>query len=182
MDKKITLSEEQLRSLIQNTITETVNEVNWFQRAGQKVRNAWDNTKNQIGGAAAGIKSGVKYGGTTAAAAGRNDYLAKKNSELAQSRQEECDNAIAEFRKEYSARVGELNKWKANEIRQIKQMYGADAFANKARAASNAAQAARQDRAQFNQYDLNNQGEGQIRSVAESIEKIVSETMKKYLD
>ena len=180
MDKKITLTEEQLRNLIQKTITESLDEVNWFQRAGQKIRNGFDNVKNQVGGAAAGLKAGIKHGGTNAAAAGRNDYLAKKNSELAQSRQEECDAAVAKFRKEYGARVGELNRWKANEIKQIKQMYGADAFAKKAKSAADAADAARGDEANFWQYDKNS-AENQQKMVAESIDKIVESVLKEYI-
>ena len=62
-------------------------------------------------------------------------------------------------------------------------MYGADAFAKKADNAQGAAASARQDRAQFNQHDLNNAGAGQgsYRNVAESIDKIVGETIKKYI-
>ena len=181
MNKKISLTEEQLRSLIEESIKESIDEVNWFKRAGQGIRNAYDSAKTAVGGAAAGLKAGAKYGGTTAASAGKNDYLAKKNSELAQNRKEECDAAIAEFRKEYGKKVGELNKWKANEIRQIKQMYGADAFAKKADNATNAAASARQDRANFNQYDLNNAQDAQTRNVAESIDRIVSEALKKHI-
>jgi len=184
MDKKITLTEGQLRNLIQQSIKESLDEVNWFQRTGQKIRNGFDNVKNQVGGAAAGLKAGVKYGGTNAASAGRNDYLAKKNNELAQSRQAECDAAVAEFRKEYGARVGELNRWKANEIRQIKQMYGADAFAKKAQNAASSADAARNDQANFWQYDRNAASaaqNNQQRMVAEAIEGIVDKVLNEYI-
>ena len=187
MEKKnISLNEEQLRNVISKTIesallAEGIDEVNWFKRAGNAVRNAYDSAKTAVGGAVAGAKAGMKYGGTTAAAAGAGDYKAKRNAELADSRKQEADAAIAEFKKEYSKKVGELNSWKAKEVRQIKQMYGADAFAKKATNAQNSAAAARQDRAQFNQYSLNNAGEQGVRNVAESVERIVNETIKKYL-
>lgn len=188
MEKRVPLTEEQLRNVINKTIksallAEGIDEVSWFKRAGNAVRNAFDNAKTAVGGAAAGLKAGVKYGGTTAAAAGANDYKAKRNAELANSRKQEADAAIEEFRNEYKQKVGELNKWKASEIRQIKQMYGADAFAKKADNAQGAAASARKDMAQFNQYDLNNAGVGQgsYRNVAESIDKIVGETIKKYI-
>ena len=186
MAQNIQLNEEQLRNVISKTIesaliAEGIDEVNWFKRAGNAVRNAYDNAKTAVGGAAAGLKAGLKYGGTTAAAAGANDYKAKRNAELADSRKQEADAAIEEFRNEYKQKVGELNRWKASEIKQIKQMYGADAFKKKADTATADAANARADRAQFNQYDLNNAGEAQRRQVAESIERIVSETLKKYI-
>lgn len=184
----ISLNEEQLRNVISKTIesallAEGVDEVNWFKRAGNAVRNAYDSAKTAVGGAVAGAKAGLKYGGTTAAAAGANDYKAQRNADLAASRQSEADAAIAEFKKEYGQKVGELNRWKAQEIRQIKQMFGADAFAKKAGNAQSAAASARADRAQFNQNDLNNAGEGQnaYRNVSESINRIVNEELKKFI-
>ena len=186
MEKRVPLTEEQLRNVISKTIesallAEGIDEVNWFRRAGNAVRNAYDSAKTAVGGAAAGLKAGLKYGGTTAAAAGAGDYKAKRNAELADSRKQEADAAVEEFRNEYRQKVGELNSWKAKEIRQIKQMYGADAFKKKADTATADASNARADRAQFNQYDLNNAGEAQRKQVAESIERIVSETLKKYI-
>ena len=188
MEKTIQLNEEQLRNVISKTIesallAEGIDEVSWFKRAGNAVRNAYDSAKTAVGGAAAGLKAGLKYGGTTAASAGAGDYKAKRNAELADSRKSEAEAAIAEFKKEYSAKVGELNRWKANEIRQIKQMYGADAFAKKASDAQASAASARADRAAFNQYDLNNAGAGaqNYKQVAESIDRIVSEALKKYI-
>lgn len=186
MEKTIQLNEEQLRNAVSKTIesvllSEGIDEVNWFRRAGNAVRNAYDNAKTAVGGALAGAKAGLKYGGTTAAAAGANDYKAQRNANLAASRQQEADAAIAEFRKEYGQKVGELNRWKANEIRQIKQMFGADAFAKKSTNAQANAAAARQDRANFNQYDLNNAGAQNYKQVAESIDKIVDESIKKVL-
>lgn len=188
MDKTINLNEEQLRAAVRETIksvlvSENIDEVNWFKRAGNAVRNAYDNVKTTVGGAAAGLKAGLKYGGTTAAAAGANDYKAKRNAELAGTRKQEADAAVEEFRNEYRQKVGELNRWKASEIRQIKQMYGADAFAKKADNAQTAAANARADREQFNQYGLNNAGAGQnnYRNVAESIDKIVADTIREFI-
>lgn len=188
MKNAINLNEEQLRNIISETIKNTliaegVDEVNFFKRAGNAIRNTFDNAKTAIGGAVAGAKAGLKYGGTTAASAGANDYKAKRNADLAASRQQEAANAIEEFKNEYRQKVGELNKWKASEIRQIKQMYGADAFARKAGDAKAAATSARQDRAQFNQYASDNAGAGSsaYRNVAESIERIVGDTVRKYI-
>lgn len=180
---KQTITEEQLRQIVYNTIKESLDEVNWFRRAGNAVRNAYDNVKTGVGGAIAGAKAGLKYGGTTAAVAGANDYKAQRNAELASSRKEEADAAIAEFKKEYGQKVGELNRWKANEIRQIKQMFGADAFAKKSADAQASAADALQDRANFNRYDLNNTATGasSYGKVAESIDRIVDETLKKYI-
>lgn len=174
------ITEKELRDLIYETIQESVNEdvdeVNFFRRAGNAIRNAYDTAKTQVGGAAAGLKAGLKYGGGNAAAAGRNDYLAKKNSELAASRKQECDAAIEEFRNEYCQKVGELNKWKASEIAQIKKMYGADAFSKASGSAQERASAARADQARF--WNGGNQQQQQLyRNVAEAVER----AMKKVL-
>ena len=103
MDKRVPLTEEQLRNVISKTIesallAEGIDEVNWFRRAGNAVRNAYDNAK--------------KADSATATAAN-----------------------------------------------------------------------ARADRAQFNQYNLNNAGAGaqNYKQVSESIDRIVSETLKKYI-
>jgi hypothetical protein len=182
MEKSIQLNEQQLRNVISKTIesallAEGVDEVNWFKRAGNAVRNAYDNAKTAVGGAVAGAKAGLKYGGTTAASAGANDYKAKRNADLAASRKQEAAAAVREFRAEFDKRLKDLYAWKKSEVAQIKKMYGADAFASKANSAQAAAETARADRAQFN----TNSGARNYGQVAESIDRIVNEELKKFI-
>lgn len=173
------ITEEQLRDMVRQSLSEALDEIGFGKRFGQWARNAWDNAKTQVGGAAAGLKAGIKYGGANAASAGRNDYMAKRNADLAQSRSKECEEAIAEFRKEYGKKVGELNQWKANEIAQIKKMYGADAFAKKAGDAQAAAGAARDSQAQFwgNQQQNSAQAGQTYDKVAESVAKALKKVL-----
>lgn len=167
------LTEKQLRDIVQNTIMESLDEVNWFQRAGNKIRNAYDNVKTQAGGAAAGLKAGVKYGGGNAATAARNDYMAQRNSELAAKRQEEANAAIEKFKTEWKQKLGELNQWKASEIAQIKKMYGADAFASKVAGQQDKAAAARQSQADFWQGGNSQQYRQVAEAVAEAFKKVL---------
>lgn len=167
------ITENQLREIISNVISESLDEVNWFQRAGNKIRNAYDNVKTQVGGAAAGLKAGVKYGGGNAATAARNDYMAQRNSELAAKRQEEANAAIEKFKTEWKQKLGELNQWKASEIAQIKKMYGADAFASKVAGQQDKAAAARQSQADFWQGGNSQQYRQVAEAVAEAFKKVL---------
>lgn len=172
------ITENQLREIISNVISESLDEVNWFQRTGNRLRNAFDNAKTQVGGAAAGLKAGVKYGGGNAATAARNDYLAKRNGELAAGRQEEANAAIEKLETEYRSKLGELNKWKAKEVQQIKQMYGADAFANRVASAQDKAAAARKNQADFWQGG-DSQGYSQV---AEAVENAIKKFLKEQAE
>ena len=172
MDKKITLTEEQLRNLIQQTIQESLDEVGLGQRMGAWFNRKANDIKTGIGAAAAGAKSMAQMGGTTAAQIGANNYRAQKNSEYSAKMKEKAKVAIRKVNAQFDEKFKQLRDWRKAEKEQINKMYGADVYAAAAKEAETAANDALQKRTDFNQYN---------RMVAESIEKIVKNVLKEYL-